>query len=72
MRTVAEALMRRGRLQGDPIFATTQASASMRADNLRRAGSGQRARFRFASGGRCSPLSGPGRSEASSFGSSRT
>jgi hypothetical protein len=52
MRTVAEALMRRGRLQGDPIVATTQASASMRADNLRRAGSGQRTRFRFASGGR--------------------
>jgi hypothetical protein len=52
MRTVAEALMRRGRLQGDPIVATTQASASMRADNLRRAGSGQRTRFRFSSGGR--------------------
>lgn len=52
MRTVAEALMRRGRLQGDPIVATTQASASMRADNLRRAGSGQRTRFRFAGGGR--------------------
>jgi hypothetical protein len=52
MRTVAEALMRRGRLQGDPILATTQASASMRADNLRRAGNGQRTRFRFASGGR--------------------
>ena len=52
MRTVAEALMRRGRLQGDPIVATTQASASMRADNLRRAGNGQRTRFRFASGGR--------------------
>ena len=52
MRTVADALMRRGRLQGDPILATTQASASMRADNLRRAGNGQRTRFRFASGGR--------------------
>jgi hypothetical protein len=52
MRTVADALMRRGRLQGDPIVATTQASASMRADNLRRAGNGQRTRFRFASGGR--------------------
>jgi hypothetical protein len=52
IRTVADALMRRGRLQGDPIAATMQASASMRADNLRRAGSGQRTRFRFASGGR--------------------
>jgi hypothetical protein len=52
MRTVAEALMRRGRLQGDPIVATTQASASMRADNLRRAGTGQRTRFRFAGAGR--------------------
>ncbi|HEY1692621.1 MAG TPA: HTH domain-containing protein [Polyangiaceae bacterium] len=51
-RTVADALMRRGRLQGDPILATTQATASMRADNLRRSGNGQRARFRFASGGR--------------------
>jgi hypothetical protein len=52
LRTVAEALMRRGRLQGDPIAATVQAGASMRADNLRRAGNGQRTRFRFASGGR--------------------
>jgi hypothetical protein len=52
LRTVADALMRRGRLQGDPIAATAQAGASMRADNLRRAGSGQRTRFRFASGGR--------------------
>jgi HB1, ASXL, restriction endonuclease HTH domain/Restriction endonuclease len=52
LRTVAEALMRRGRLQGDPIAATAQAGASMRADNLRRAGNGQRTRFRFASGGR--------------------
>jgi len=52
LRTVAEALMRRGRLQGDPVAATAQAGASMRADNLRRAGNGQRTRFRFASGGR--------------------
>jgi restriction endonuclease Mrr len=52
LRTVAEALMRRGRLQGDPIVATTQASASMRADNLRRSANAQRPRFRFASGGR--------------------
>ena len=44
--------MRRGRLQGDPIVATTQATASMRADNLRRSANGQRTRFRFASSGR--------------------
>jgi hypothetical protein len=52
LRTVADALLRRGRLQGDPILAVTQASASMRADNLRRTASGQRPRFRFAAGGR--------------------
>ena len=52
VRSVADALLRRGRLQGDPALATTQASASMRADNLRRSAQGQRARFRFASGGR--------------------
>jgi hypothetical protein len=51
-RTVAEALMRRGRLQGDPVLATAQATASMRADNLRRGANGQRGRFRFAGGGR--------------------
>lgn len=51
-RSVAEALMRRGRLQGDPVVATTQAAASMRADNLRRSANGQRTRFRFAPGGR--------------------
>jgi hypothetical protein len=52
VRSVADALMRRGRLQGDPQIAATQTSASMRADNLRRASLGQRARFRFASGSR--------------------
>jgi hypothetical protein len=52
MRTVTEALMRRGRLQGDPVLATSQTSASMRADNLRRGAGGQRPRFRFATGGR--------------------
>jgi hypothetical protein len=52
IRSVADALMRRGRLQGDPALAGTQAGASMRADNLRRGSSGQRPRFRFASGGR--------------------
>lgn len=52
VRTVAEALMRRGRLQGDPMFAAAQAGAAMRADNLRRGANGQRPRFRFASGTR--------------------
>ena len=52
VRNVAEALMRRGRLTGDPTLATSQASASMRADNLRRTASAQRPRFRFANGAR--------------------
>jgi len=51
-RSLAEALVRRGRLQGDPAMATAQVSASLRADNLRRAAAGQRARFRFANGAR--------------------
>ncbi|MDP9033297.1 MAG: restriction endonuclease, partial [Myxococcota bacterium] len=52
LRTVADVLMRRGRLQGDPALATAQTNASMRADNLRRAANAQRPRFRFASGAR--------------------
>ncbi len=52
VRAIAEALMRRGRLQGDPLIAAAQVAASLRADNLRRAANGQRVRFRFASGGR--------------------
>ncbi len=51
LRVVAEALIRRGRLQGDPILAVAQTSAALRADNLRRSGSAQRPRFRLASGG---------------------
>jgi hypothetical protein len=51
VRVVAEALLRRGRLQGDPILAVAQTSAALRADNLRRAASSQRPRFRFANGG---------------------
>ncbi len=51
IRVVAEALIRRGRLQGDPILAVAQAGAALRADNLRRSAGGQRVRFRFASGG---------------------
>jgi hypothetical protein len=52
VRAVAEALMRRGRLQGDPTIAMAQLGASLRADNLRRQSSGQRPRFRFASAAR--------------------
>lgn len=52
VRTVVDALMRRGRLAGDPAFAITQVMASLRADNLRRAAVSQRPRFRFASSGR--------------------
>jgi HB1/ASXL restriction endonuclease-like protein with HTH domain/restriction endonuclease len=52
VRAVGEVLMRRGRLQGEPALVVAQVSASMRADNLRRAHSGQRPRFRFATGAR--------------------
>lgn len=52
MRAIADALVRRGRLQGDPIIATAQTGAALRADNLRRTANGQRPRFRFANGGR--------------------
>jgi len=49
-RTVAEALVRRGRLAGDPQLAQSQLMAALRADNLRRQDQGQRPRFRFAQG----------------------
>ncbi len=49
-RTVTEALLRRGRLGGDPQLAQSQLMASLRADNLRRQAAGQRPRFRFAQG----------------------
>jgi hypothetical protein len=52
VRTIADALLRRGRLQGDPVLAVSQTSAATRADNLRRSAGGQRMRFRFATGGR--------------------
>ena len=52
VRTIADALLRRGRLQGDPVLAVSQTGAATRADNLRRSGNGQRVRFRFATGGR--------------------
>ncbi len=52
VRAVVDALMRRGRLQGEPTIAAAQVGACLRADNLRRSSNGQRPRFRFASGGR--------------------
>jgi hypothetical protein len=55
IRTVVDALMRRGRLAGDPAVATTQLSASIRADNIRRQAFGLRPRFRFANGARVAP-----------------
>jgi hypothetical protein len=55
VRAIAEQLARRGRLAGDPQAATTQLSAALRADNLRRLASGQRPRFRFANGSRVAP-----------------
>ncbi|MGH7438719.1 MAG: HTH domain-containing protein [Polyangiaceae bacterium] len=50
IRVIAEALMRRGRLQGDPAVAVAQTGAALRADNLRRGAGGQRPRFRFSGG----------------------
>jgi hypothetical protein len=55
LRSVVEHLIRRGRMTGDPAIASTQLAASLRADNLRRQDAGQRARYRFASGGRVAP-----------------
>jgi hypothetical protein len=52
VRTVVDALMRRGRLSGDPAFGITQVMASLRADNLRRSAASQRPRFRFGSSAR--------------------
>jgi hypothetical protein len=52
IRAVVDALVRRGRLQGEPAIATAQLGACLRADNLRRSSNGQRPRFRFGSGGR--------------------
>ncbi len=54
-RAVAEALMRRGRLSGDPLTSSIQVAACTRADNTRRAAQGLRARFRFGSGNRIAP-----------------
>jgi hypothetical protein len=52
VRTIVDALMRRGRLTGDPAFGVTQVMASLRADNLRKGATSQRPRFRFASSAR--------------------
>jgi HB1, ASXL, restriction endonuclease HTH domain/Restriction endonuclease len=52
VRAVADALMRRGRLPGDPAAAMAQLAASLRADNMRRAATSVRPRFRFANGSR--------------------
>ena len=52
VRNLVDALMRKGRLTGDPAGAATQLSASVRADNLRRSANGQRPRFRFGNGQR--------------------
>ena len=52
VRSIVDALLRRGRLAGDSMMAAAQLTASLRADNLRRQASGQRPRFRFAQGPR--------------------
>lgn len=54
VRSVVDALMRRGRLNGDSMMASAQLTASLRADNLRRQANGQRPRFRFGQGPRIS------------------
>ena len=52
VRSVVDALIRRGRLGGDSMLASAQLTASLRADNLRRSANGQRPRFRFGAGPR--------------------
>jgi hypothetical protein len=52
VRSIVDALLRRGRLAGDNMMASAQLTASLRADNLRRQANGQRPRFRFAQGPR--------------------
>lgn len=49
-RIITDALIRRGRLGGDPQLAQSQLMASLRADNLRRQSQGLRPRFRFGQG----------------------
>ncbi len=50
LRHLAEALQRRARGTGDAQLLSSQIAAAIRADNARRASSGQRPRFRFAGG----------------------
>jgi hypothetical protein len=50
VRSVVDALLRRGRLGGDTMMASAQLTAALRADNLRRLHCGQRPRFRFGQG----------------------
>ncbi len=50
LRSVTDALIRRGRLGGDSMIAQAQLTASLRADNIRRLANGQRPRFRFGQG----------------------
>lgn len=52
LRSIADALSRRGRLGSDGQLAMMQLSASLRADNALRQSNGQRPRFRFAQGPR--------------------
>jgi hypothetical protein len=52
VRSIVDALIRRGRLGGDSMMAGAQLTASLRADNLRRQANGQRPRFRFGQGPR--------------------
>lgn len=54
-RAIAEAAQRRGRVSGDLNAATSAIAASIRGDNLRRQGQGQRPRFRITQGGRVAP-----------------
>jgi hypothetical protein len=55
LRAIADAAFRRGKLASDPTTAVSAIAAAVRGDNLRRAGNNQRARFRFAQGGRIAP-----------------
>lgn len=50
LRSVAETLVRRGRIAGDPGQVVSMLAAAARADNLRRSVAGQRPRFRLSNG----------------------
>jgi hypothetical protein len=55
IRSIVDALAKRGRIGGDPVIASGQLSAALRGDNLRRMANGQRPRFRFSNGARVAP-----------------